>query len=214
MTSLSQDTREIQQTLKEGAEFHMKATLSTSNPTSAPRPLLMNVSTDDVQQEKNPSKLAYDENIKKPAGKTFLPADLNKNKITEIISGSAWVLSNVLDSDECEDWIARGEAAGIFAPPSKNTVRTASRTLHYYDSGMSSQVRAKLTTSFISNIEQSRPGSAFRGIHDNWKIVKYQPGQSFPAHYDQDSHQTLPPNKNATKVRYPFRITYIPISKI
>ena len=206
MTSLSQDTREIQQTLKEGAEFHMKATLSTSDRSSAPH-----IVADHVQQEKNPSRLAYDENIKKPAGKTFLPADLNKNDITEIIPGRAWVLSNVLDSEECEDWIARGEAAGIFAPPSKNTVRTASRTLHYYDSGMSSQVRAKLTTDFISNIEQSRPGSAFRGIHDNWKIVKYHPGQSFPAHYDQDSHQTLPPNKNGTKVRYTFRITYIPI---
>ena len=206
MTSLSQDTREIQQTLKEGAEFHMRATLSTSDRSSAPH-----IVADHVQQEKNPSRLAYDENIKKPAGKTFLPADLNNNEITEIIPGRAWVVSNVLNSDECEDWIARGEAAGIFAPPSKNTVRTASRTLHYYDSGMSSQVRAKLTTDFISNIEQSRPGSAFRGIHDNWKIVKYHPGQSFPAHYDQDSHQTLPPNKNGTKVRYTFRITYIPI---
>ena len=114
MTSLSQDTKEIQQSLKEGAKFHMKATLSTSDPPSAPH-----ITADHVQQEKNPSRLAYDKNITKPAGKTFLPADLNNNEITKIIPGRAWVVSNVLNSDECEDWIARGEAAGIFAPPSK-----------------------------------------------------------------------------------------------
>ena len=162
------------------------------------------------KQGKSASALAYEENIKLPAGKTFLPKDFIHGQLTEIIPGRAWVLPNVLTACECADWIGRGEAAEINAP-NKHTLRTSSRTSYYFDSTMSAQIKPKLTNSLISLIETSSPGTAVRGIHDNWKIAKYEKGQSFPAHYDQDSHQTLPPNKNGTKVKYPFRITYVPI---
>ena len=122
-----------------------------------------------------------------------------KNEITEVIPGRAWVLPNVLTEDECADWVARGEAVGL-KKPDKHTLRSSSRTSYYLDATMSSQIKPKLTTDLISNIEKSEPGTAFRGVHDNWKIVKYERGETFPAHYDQDSYLTLPPNEQGIKV--------------
>ena len=153
---------------------------------------------------KNPpsqGKREYEENIKHTAGKIYLPKDLLENEITEIIPGRAWVIPNVLSEEECADWVARGEAAGLKKPDARSgTIRTASRTSHYEDTNMSSTVKQKLTDTLISNIEKSAPGSAYRGIHDNWKIARYEKGDAFPAHFDQDSYQTLPPNKDGIKV--------------
>ena len=147
-------------------------------------------------------KIEYEENIKRPAGKTFLPKDFVIDEITEVIPGRAWVLPNVLTEDECADWIARGEAAGLKKSDKQvgTQLRTNSRTSYYFDATMSSQIKPRLTNDLISNIEKSEPGSAFRGVHDNWKMSKYEKGETFPAHYDQDSYQNLPPNERGIKV--------------
>ena len=50
---------------------------------------------------KNKSKIEYEENTKRPAGKIFLPNDFVPNQITEVIPGRAWVLPNVLT--QCDE---------------------------------------------------------------------------------------------------------------
>ena len=158
------------------------------------------------EEERNKQRLAsraaYEENIKHPAGKTFLPTDFPDDQLTEVLPGRAWVLPNALTSAECADWIARAEAAGLEKPDEGKTLRSSSRTANYNDAKMSVEIQSKLTSDLISNIEKSHPGSAFRGVHDNWKIAKYEKGQSFPAHYDQESFTTLPANKEGIKVNY------------
>ena len=146
----------------------------------------------------HPSKIAYEANIKMPAGITFRPNDFADDQLTEIIPGRAWVFPNVLSKAECADWIACGQAVGL--KTSKNGLRTSTRTAYYFNSEMSSKVTAKLPNNLINLIENSQPKTTFRGVHDNWKIAKYEKGASFPAHFDQDSFQTLPPNKNGVKV--------------
>ena len=144
------------------------------------------------------SEAEYYQNITQPAGKTFLPKDLKENKITEIIPGLAWVFPNALTVAECEDWIGRGESAGLLE--SSKTIRTSSRTSHYNDASMSAQIQTRMIPELISKIETSDPGTKIVGIHENWKIAKYEKGQTFPAHFDQDSFTILPPDEKGRKV--------------
>lgn len=155
-----------------------------------------------IVKPKNPSQLEYEENIRQPAGRTFLPADFVENQLTEILPGCCWVLPNVLTPSECKDWIGRGKAAGLELPSeAAGTIRTNSRTQYYHDKSMSTQIESRLPFDLIGQIERSAPGTAFRGVHDNWKIARYNQGGAFPAHYDQDSYQTLPPNEDGVKER-------------
>ena len=66
---------------------------------------------------------------------------------------------------------------------------------------MSDVIEARLPEELIQKIEMSDPGTGYRGIHDNWKIARYVTGDSFPAHYDQDSFKYLPPDQDGVKER-------------
>ena len=147
---------------------------------------------------KNKHQLEYEENVQKPAGKTFLPNDFKDGKLTEIIPGRAWVLPNVLTPEECSDWILRGQSAGM--NEAKQKLRSSKRTSYYVDASMSAAVKPKLTQELISNVEKSDPGTEFKGVHTNWRIAEYQKGCTFPAHYDQDSFNILPPNEEGVRV--------------
>ena len=139
---------------------------------------------------KNKQQLEYEENVQKPAGKTYLPNDFKDGELTEIILGRAWVLPNVLTPEECSDWILRGQSAGM--NEAKQKLRSSKRTSYYVDASMSAAVKPKLTQELISNVEKSDPGTEFKGVHTNWRIAEYQKGCTFPAHYDQDSFNILP----------------------
>ena len=156
--------------------------------------------SENVSTYKNQSEKEYYENVKRPAGNFFGPNDFKENELTEIIPGCAWVFPNALTSAECEDWIKRGESVGFVAPRSNVTIRTASRTYYYHDASMSAQIETRMCPNLISNIEKSEPSTKFIGVHENWKIAKYEKGQSFPAHFDQDSYIILPPNEDGIKV--------------
>ena len=144
------------------------------------------------------SEAEYYQNINQPAGKTFHPKDFKENEITEIIPGLAWVFPNALTVAECKDWISRGESVGLLE--SSKSIRTSSRTSHYNDASMSAQIQTRMIPELISKIEKSEPGTKIVGIHENWKIAKYVKGQTFPAHFDQDSFTILPPNEKGRKV--------------
>ena len=150
------------------------------------------------EQTKNEHQLEYDENVKKPAGKTYLPEDFKDGELTEIIPGRAWVLPNVITPEECADWISRGQKAGLHE--AKQKLRSSKRTAYYVDANMSETIKPRLTAELISNVEKSNPGTEFRGVHTNWRIAEYQTGCTFPAHYDQDSFNTLPPNDQGVRV--------------
>ena len=147
---------------------------------------------------KNKHQLEYEENVRKPAGKTYLPSDFKEGELTEIIPGRAWVLPNVLTPEECSDWILRGQKAGM--NEAKQKLRSSKRTSYYVDASMSAAVKPKLTQELISNVEKSDPGTEFKGVHTNWRIAEYQKGCTFPAHYDQDSFNILPPNEEGVRV--------------
>jgi len=148
---------------------------------------------------KNKHQLEYEENVRKPAGKTYLPSDFKEGELTEIIPGRAWVLPNVLTPEECSDWILRGQKAGM--NEAKQKLRSSKRTSYYVDASMSAAVKPKLTQELISNVEKSDPGTEFKGVHTNWRIAEYQKGCTFPAHYDQDSFNILPPNEEGVRER-------------
>jgi len=151
------------------------------------------------EQAKNKHQLEYEENVRKPAGKTYLPSDFKEGELTEIIPGRAWVLPNVLTPEECSDWILRGQKAGM--NEAKQKLRSSKRTSYYVDASMSAAVKPKLTQELISNVEKSDPGTEFKGVHTNWRIAEYQKGCTFPAHYDQDSFNILPPNEEGVRER-------------
>ena len=158
------------------------------------------------EQTKNQHQLEYDENVKLPAGKTYLPEDFKDGQLTEIIPGRAWVLPNVLTPEQCLDWISRGHKAGLHE--SKQKLRSSKRTSYYIDATMSAVIKPKLTNELISYVEKSDPGTEFRGVHNNWRIAEYQKGCTFPAHFDQDSFNTLPPNEKGVKVGKIGKVDY------
>jgi len=151
------------------------------------------------EHTKNKHQLEYEENVQKPAGKTYLPNNFKEGELTEIIPGRAWVLPNVLTPEECSDWILRGQSAGM--NEAKQKLRSSKRTSYYVDASMSAAVKPKLTQELISNVEKSDPGTEFKGVHTNWRIAEYQKGCTFPAHYDQDSFNILPPNEEGIRER-------------
>ena len=43
----------------------------------------------------------------------------------------------------------------------------------------------RLPEEFLEAVEASSPYTSVRGIHPNWRVARYQEGQTFPAHLDQ-----------------------------
>ena len=155
--------------------------------------------TDKIAKSEFPGNSKYEANVQHPAGTVFQPKDFITGTVTAIIPGCAWVVPNMLTKEECAEWIECGKSAGLESA-SKHTLRTNTRTSYYMDARMSAQLKTRFPKELINLLEESTPGTEVREIHDNWKIARYEKGQSFPAHYDQDSYQNLPPNKNGIKV--------------
>ena len=72
--------------------------------------------------------------------------------------------------------------------------RTSSRTQYYVDAEMTALIRPRFPEELMEAVRATAPETEVHGIHDNWKIARYQAGQAFPAHFDQgtrDSAMTL-----------------------
>jgi len=122
-----------------------------------------------------------------------------------LLDGRAFVIRNVLSSQECDEWIRAAEEAGVHPPSSAvGTLRTAKRTSNYQNPEFSELITQRLQesnvlTSTMLSAEEDKMGE-FYGIHSNWRIVRYDQGDSFCAHQDQmDSMQVFNNKDNGSK---------------
>lgn len=102
----------------------------------------------------------------------------------------AFVVPNLLTAQECQALVNSAENHGIFAPQKANgTPRTAKRTANYQDEGLSETIHERLepllTEIFAKGNDEECWCGDFHGIHSNWRVVRYDPGDAFPAHQDQ-----------------------------
>mmetsp|Transcript_26363 Transcript_26363/g.49527 ORF Transcript_26363/g.49527 Transcript_26363/m.49527 type:complete len:311 (+) Transcript_26363:59-991(+) len=114
--------------------------------------------------------------------------------ITTIIPGRAWVVSHLLSQEECMEVIKAGETFGLM-PAAKEAgtqgLRTNKRTGNYCSVELSTLVGPRLPPALLDLIEESKPNTAVRGIHPNWRIARYDNEEFFAAHYDQADSLTL-----------------------
>jgi len=106
----------------------------------------------------------------------------------------AFVVPNLLTAEECQALMDSAEGHGI-VPPSKanGTPRTAKRTACYQNNELSKIIDERLAPflgeyfnkkSSTNNNDENWCGD-FHGVHANWRVVRYDPGDAFPAHQDQ-----------------------------
>ena len=50
---------------------------------------------------------------------------------------------------------------------------------------MTAMLRPRFPEALIKTVQGTAPETEVHAIHDNWKIARYESGESFPAHYDQ-----------------------------
>lgn len=147
-----------------------------------------------TSDETNGIKLAYETATQRPAQHRFDSANLAQDSITEIIPGVAWVIPNLLTIAECNACIEEAEAFGLSEPQASVTLRTAKRTKYWQNSALSEKCLAALPASFVQTLESIAPRTAVRCLHPNWRVVKYQSGECFPAHIDggdnMDAHSS------------------------
>lgn len=129
-------------------------------------------------------KKMYYEHAALPA--TRLVSSFVEGEVTEVVEGKAWVVPGVLSPEECATIIAKGEEAGMTYGKGEesNRVRTSKRTNDYMAPWMTEMITPRLCEDLLQKIEGSAPQTAVRGIHTNWRVAVYYPGNAFPAHYD------------------------------
>lgn len=124
--------------------------------------------------------------------------------ITSIIPGRAWVVSHLLSEEECANVIKAGEIFGLL-PAAREAgtqgLRTNKRTGNYCSVDLSTLVGPRLPPALLDFIEESKPHTAVRGIHPNWRIARYDNEEFFAAHYDQADSLTLR-TEDGSKERY------------
>jgi len=104
--------------------------------------------------------------------------------VTEVIVGLAWVATNILTAQECDEWIQRGEEFGLVYMQSA-TRRRNKRTKNFQDQQMSDLALSRLPGELVGAIEATGMCTKMQGLHPNWRIVRYDEGDQFPAHQDQ-----------------------------
>ena len=112
-----------------------------------------------------------------------------------------WVIPEVLSAEQCDSLIKKAEAAGM-APAvwASGSLRTSKRTSKYVDEDLSDLAMLQLSPDFINKLQES-DGLSVNGLHSNWRIVRYDPGDYFCPHYDQ-SDITKPMNVDGSKDFY------------
>merc|ERR1712232_792479 len=128
----------------------------------------------------------------------------------------AFVIRDVLTPSECDELIDAAEDFGIEGPE-KYVARSAKRTKNYTDAGLSKKIESRIKKILeprfrdpaLLTIDSNEKGNRasdtnikgentkvntssqymgpFYGIHDNWRILRYDAdsGDAFPAHQDQ-----------------------------
>ena len=138
-------------------------------------------------EEKEKLRNEYLENVKQQATTIFdtFPEDC----LTEVVTGKAWVVPGLLSEEECEQIIQAGEEWGITADskgePGRGAMRTSKRTSSWVNEEMSMKMIKRLPEELLTAVEATAPYTSVRGIHPNWRVARYQKGETFPAHVDQ-----------------------------
>jgi len=103
----------------------------------------------------------------------------------------AFVIKNVLTPAECDQLIEEAEDYGI-GGGAKYIARSAKRTNNYTNMGLSKKIeertRGVLESALVIGRETDKNFMGpIHGIHDNWRILRYDTdgGDAFPAHQDQ-----------------------------
>jgi len=144
-----------------------------------------------TEEEKEKLKREYLASVKLPATITLysFPDDC----LTEVIPGKAWVVPRVLTEEECEGIIRDGEQWGLTrdhkrdesTPIEDSSTRTSKRTNNWISEDLSIKMLKKLPEELLQVVEATAPYTSVRAIHPNWRVARYQNGETFPAHYDQ-----------------------------
>jgi len=138
-------------------------------------------------EEKEKLKAEYYKNVQLPATTTL--DKFSSDCITEVLPGQAWVVPGLLSEEECEQLVQAGEEAGLEKYGTKSTGlerrRTSKRTENYSNEELSVKMNKRLPEELLKAVEASAPYTSVRGIHINWRVARYQEGETFPAHVDQ-----------------------------
>ena len=81
-----------------------------------------------------------------------------------------------------EDW---GIGEEDFKVAQELRLRTSNRTNSYCNEELTTRINPRLPEELLEAVEASSPYTSVRGIHPNWRVARYQEGQTFPAHQDQ-----------------------------
>jgi len=144
-----------------------------------------------TQEEKEKLRAEYLASVKLPATTTLdsFPAD----RLTEVIPGKAWVVPGVLSEEECEEIIQAGEQWGLkrdnkrdeSAPIEDSATRTSKRTNNWISEELSIKMLKRLPEELLQTLEATSPHTSVRAVHPNWRVARYEKGETFPAHVDQ-----------------------------
>ena len=164
-------------------------------------PLMSMLVEECAQASKRPAEVVYDFRQNQFKNTTeALPLSLLTETSPAKREGieDAFVIPNVLNAEECHELIHRAETSGIL-PPYK-VLRTAKRTEKYQDQDFSDKLRQKVGSTFSQQLSMHAGSNVhqhcgdFYGIHPNWRVVRYDSGDTFQAHQDQmDSIQQWNP---------------------
>ena len=70
------------------------------------------------------------------------------------------------------------------------------------------RINPRLPEALLEAVEASPPYSSVRGIHPNWRVARYQEGQTFPAHQDQ-ADSVIVQHKERSRQRFTSSHTLI-----
>ena len=90
-----------------------------------------------------------------------------------------------------EDWGISEDNTRVAEGDVTQRIRTSNRTNNYCNSELTIRVNQRLPEELLEAVEASPPYTSVRGLHPNWRVGRYQSGQTFPAHQDQADFVTV-----------------------
>mmetsp|Transcript_114339 Transcript_114339/g.356050 ORF Transcript_114339/g.356050 Transcript_114339/m.356050 type:complete len:326 (-) Transcript_114339:166-1143(-) len=120
--------------------------------------------------------------------------EIRVDGITTVIPERAWVVPQLLSEEECAELARLGEEFGLEsarASSGSQGLRLNKRTANYWNPGLAALVANRLPEALLEVIEETKPHTSVRGIHPNWRVARYDPGDYFAAHYDQADSLTM-----------------------
>jgi predicted 2-oxoglutarate/Fe(II)-dependent dioxygenase YbiX len=163
-------------------------------PTSKPAPFKFPAPLSSERKEE--LQKAYWQHVASPAPSLFggQGKELSSDEITTVIPERAWVVPQLLSKEECAEVMRVGEEFGLeSATPATGAqgLRTNKRTGNYCNPELAALVAKRMPTALLEAVEETKPHTSVRGIHPNWRVGRYDPGDFFAAHYDQADSLTV-----------------------